>query len=154
MVWQGHFHLAKANFSNPHRLRYGKDYYDDRMQTSICISDSPEYLFRIMDHSGCGVGPSIQSDALATTNQAFPTSISAQKQAGSGAENVGKAEREARKKDPLNWFGILVPPALRTSQAAFRDVVTRVSQLAVVDTKMRAIEIDIRRARKKLKKVG
>ena len=29
---QGFLSLAEANFSNPNRLRYGQDFYDERMR--------------------------------------------------------------------------------------------------------------------------
>lgn len=34
VLFQGHFSLAQANYSNPARRRYGQDFYDDRMQAS------------------------------------------------------------------------------------------------------------------------
>lgn len=46
---QGYFSLAQANFSSPNRIRYGQDFYDDRMQASITLygsfgSNYPEVL--------------------------------------------------------------------------------------------------------------
>lgn len=46
---QGYFSLAQANFSNPNRIRYSQDFYDDRMQASITLyglfgSNHPEAL--------------------------------------------------------------------------------------------------------------
>lgn len=34
---QGYLSLAQANFSNPNRVRYGQDHYDDRMQASARV---------------------------------------------------------------------------------------------------------------------
>lgn len=36
---QGHLSLAQANFSNPNRVRYGQDFYDERMQASRQMYD-------------------------------------------------------------------------------------------------------------------
>jgi hypothetical protein len=52
-------------------------------------------------------------------------------------------------KNPLNMFGILVPPSLRSAQAsAIIMVSSAIPQLASIDAEMREIEIRIRRARK------
>ena len=66
---------------------------------------------------------------------------------------AGKGKRETNATDPLIWFGVLVPPTLRYSQTAFKDAVVKASQLAAADTEMKAMEIEIRRTRKKLSKV-
>ncbi len=56
-------------------------------------------------------------------------------------------------RDPLHWFGILVPPALRTSQSNFKDAVANlVPALASISKEMREVEIEVRRARKRMRK--
>lgn len=56
-------------------------------------------------------------------------------------------------RDPLNWFGILVPPALRTSQSNFKDAVSDlIPSLASTSKEMREVEIEVRRARKRIRK--
>lgn len=56
-------------------------------------------------------------------------------------------------RDPLNWFGILVPSTLRASQRNFKDAVADgIPALASVAKEMRAVEIEVRRARKRIKK--
>ena len=71
---------------------------------------------------------------------------------GSEEEDL-KTEIEPR--DPLNWFGIFVPPALKASQTSFRTaVIDDVAELTSLDREMREIEIEIRRTRKKLRKAG
>ncbi len=53
-------------------------------------------------------------------------------------------------RDPLNWFGILVPPALRDTQRDFTRAVTdSIPALAGVDQEMRCVEEDIVRVRRK-----
>ena len=55
--------------------------------------------------------------------------------------------------DPLNWFGILVPPALRNSQVGFKDAVADlIPALANLSREMREVEMEVRRTRKKLRK--
>lgn len=60
----------------------------------------------------------------------------------------------ARLIDPLRWFGILVPPALRTAQSTFIVAVEGpVVQLATVAKDLRGQEIEIGRVRKQIKKL-
>lgn len=56
-------------------------------------------------------------------------------------------------RDPLDWYGILVPPALRTTQRNFKDAVANlVPALASISKEMREVEIEVRRARKRIQK--
>ena len=56
-------------------------------------------------------------------------------------------------RDPLNWFGILVPPALRASQSSFKSaIIDIIPALASTTKEMKEVEIEVRRARKRLKK--
>ena len=58
-------------------------------------------------------------------------------------------------RDPLNWFGILVPPALRASRSNFQSaVIDIIPALASTTNEMKEVEIEVRRARKWLKKAG
>ncbi len=70
-------------------------------------------------------------------------------------KEASKAKCEPYPRDPLNWFGILVPPALRQSQAAFKSAaIGIVPALASIAKEMKDVELEVRRARKKLRKVG
>ncbi len=56
--------------------------------------------------------------------------------------------------DPIRWFGILVPPALRTAQSTFISAVERpIPQLATLARDLRSQEIEIGRVRKQIKKL-
>jgi hypothetical protein len=63
-------------------------------------------------------------------------------------------ETESKKStDPLRWFGILVPPALRSAQSTFITAVEGpVPQLVTVARRLRNQEIEIGRVRKQIKK--
>lgn len=62
---------------------------------------------------------------------------------------------EAPATDPLRWFGILVPSTLRASQSSFKKAVTeRVPFLVNVSSEMKELEVEIRRTRKKIRKLG
>jgi hypothetical protein len=56
--------------------------------------------------------------------------------------------------DPLRWFGILVPSALRSSQSAFVSAVEgAVPELATLADSLRKQEIKIQRLRKQIRKL-
>lgn len=57
-------------------------------------------------------------------------------------------------KDPIRWFGILVPPALRSAQQTFISIVEGpIPQLATIARDLRSQEIEIGRVRKQIKKL-
>lgn len=58
-------------------------------------------------------------------------------------------------RDPLHWFGILVPPALRASQNSFKTAaIENLPALASLAKDLRDLEIEVRRGRKKLRKAS
>jgi hypothetical protein len=67
-----------------------------------------------------------------------------------------KMEEKAETKpvDPIRWFGILVPPALRSAQANFISAVEGpLPRVANLTKELRAIEIEIGRAKKTIRKL-
>jgi coiled-coil domain-containing protein 115 len=64
------------------------------------------------------------------------------------APSKSTTETKSKPKDPLYWFGILVPPALRSAQSSFVGAVDVIPKLVSVQEEMRIMEIEIRRARK------
>lgn len=69
-----------------------------------------------------------------------------------GSEKTTDGAQKLR--DPLKWYGVLVPPALRSSQASFKSaVIEAMPALVNVNTEMKEVEIEIRRTRKKLGKL-
>ena len=86
------------------------------------------------------VGDHEESETAADTSEAL-------------SEEKGKISGLPR--DPLNWFGILVSPALRASQSIFKSaVIDIIPALASTTNEMKELEIEVRRARKRLKKAG
>lgn len=65
---------------------------------------------------------------------------------------VPKAARKiSRSLDPITWYGILVPPALRSAQQSFTDAVEgQVPALVSVMDEMRTVESEINRLRREL----
>ncbi|KAJ6115037.1 hypothetical protein N7486_000815 [Penicillium sp. IBT 16267x] len=62
-----------------------------------------------------------------------------------------KGPQKSRPSDPLYWYGILVPPSLRTAQKSFADGIhNEVPALAAVVVEMRSLEDKINRLRTEL----
>jgi len=73
------------------------------------------------------------------------------------SDKVDPAETEKSKqssKDPIRWFGVLVPTQLRSCQASFISAVEGpVCQATGAARAMRTVEAEIRRLRKDIKKM-
>ncbi|KAM3462687.1 hypothetical protein BB8028_0001g07200 [Beauveria bassiana] len=136
--------LARANFFAPRGARYGPDQYDARMQASrrvvITVEDkSAPPTFTVTEEDDAVVGSTRKEGGGG----------------GGGEEGAGKDAAAARNDDPIRWFGVLVPQALRDAQnharRAVQDVIPR---LASVQAEMAHVEIEVRRARKRRAKAS
>lgn len=123
--------LARANFSAERGLRYGQDQYDERMQATRRVAISGEKT------------PSFQISTYEEPEESVADEVETEE----GAE---KKKPTKRSRDPLRWFGVLTPQALRNAQAssvkAVQDIIPR---LVSVNSEMVEVEIEVRRARKK-----
>ncbi|KAM0285299.1 hypothetical protein ACHAQH_001488 [Verticillium albo-atrum] len=130
--------LARANFSAERGVRYGPDYYDERMQAT-----------RVLVVEG-RVGSAPRFTAI-RVDEIKPEPASNETESETSTES--RAEEKTPKpcsRDPLRWFGILAPMPLRQAQGqAVRAVEEILPQLVTVDAEMKGVEIRIRRARKK-----
>lgn len=152
-------HLARANFSAERGIRYGPDFYDERMQATrqakISLQgDVP--LFKVSTSDDLGSNDATEgppsdhvSDPSAETKTETekadePVSVSGDK------ADKGEEVKKQRSKDPLRWFGVLTPMALRQTQGCAVEAVEQViPKLVSVGAAMQDVEIQVRRARKK-----
>lgn len=166
--------LARANFSAERGMRYGQDYYDERMQASrrvaieqsegeaakcsilyhdaavqlanASVKEKKEDNNRDVESNKEEQGARVEVDSIA------PSSNDG---AGPSPTEVPESEPPAvvksqSKRDPLRWFGLLSPPALRAAQAgSVRLVEDVVPKLVSVAAEMAAVEIEVGRARKR-----
>ncbi|KAF2146232.1 uncharacterized protein K452DRAFT_294815 [Aplosporella prunicola CBS 121167] len=155
----GFISLAQANFNSPNRVRYGQDLYDERMQAlrAVSIDETGPALTRAIGLvKTTGEPPSPSSDPAdeAPPNPNDPAEITASDKDNT-PQHAAEGETHPTPRDPIRMFGILVPPALRTSQAHFvRAVEGPVPRLANLAAELRALEIEIGRARKAVRKCG
>jgi hypothetical protein len=74
-------------------------------------------------------------------------------QAKQGKLNIEKIETDA--KDPIQWFGVLVPEPLKECQKEFETAVDIwIPKILNLDGQMRSLEIEIGRTRKRITKMG
>ncbi|KAF4626018.1 hypothetical protein G7Y89_g12147 [Cudoniella acicularis] len=160
--------IAQANFSVSNGIRFGSDFYDDRVQAikTCCVTahgsenSSPNAggaaVYTVSKSRGCHEGDATSENDGMNGNTEAAELNGEGKTAEPADTNGGDAEKERKKekkkpkvKDPISMFGVLVPPALRTAQMhAERMVETTIPQIVSVDAEMKELEIRIRRARK------
>ncbi|KAF9871661.1 hypothetical protein CkaCkLH20_10859 [Colletotrichum karsti] len=150
--------IARANFSAERGVRYGPDYYDERMQASRILSisagskDVPRFELVKPAEAVTDPGPH-----EAPVDEGKPDDLDEAPADGPKSdekpEDTTKTAEEKKKKrsnDPLRWFGILAPMPLRQAQTlsvkAVQDVIPR---LVSINAEMMDLEIEVRRARKK-----
>lgn len=96
-------------------------------------------------------------ESVSHENVAKPTEEEAEVVAASDRPKEGEMDDKIAKvpvQDPLKWFGIFVPPSLRTSQKHFSESVRLiVEDVMTHDSHLKALEIEIRRTKKQLSKL-
>ncbi|OJD37365.1 uncharacterized protein BKCO1_700050 [Diplodia corticola] len=198
----GYLSLAQANFNPSSRIRYGQDFYDERMQAlrQVTTEETDSKLYRSIrlldppneptadekktkdtavptDKNKEGTEINANDDVSASvaqlsldhevedeskSRQVHPGSKPGESDLGRDGEKTENfdeaqekegASRKPRVDDPIRWFGILVPPALRNAQGRFIQAVEGpVPKLVNVAAGMRELEIEIGRARKAIRK--
>jgi len=170
---KGYFSLTQANFKSSNRRSYGQDYYDERMKASrrcnIFGKDEGRHSTEfVVLHTGESAQPARFEDKKAATepNQqpSPPSTPVADSLDDSPAEQQEDPKTQDEKqgphwgptvasRDPLKWFGILVPRELRSAQTSFCSAVDGpIAAAANAARGMREIEAEIRKVRKAVKK--
>ncbi|EQL36578.1 hypothetical protein BDFG_01957 [Blastomyces dermatitidis ATCC 26199] len=165
----GFFSLARANNSCPPGRRYGEDYYDERMKPIKKLSITPASEMPAQDKHTTLILNQKRNIPLFTLENVSLSSFNS-RETKEGTENksdeIGpnssspsrnsdpnepdrctgseKSSTNRQSSNPLNWFGILVPPALRTAQQSFCTAVEGpITTLASVITEMREVEREV-----------
>ncbi|KAK0669662.1 hypothetical protein QBC41DRAFT_319355 [Cercophora samala] len=172
-------HLARANFAAQPGVRYyGQDYYDERMQATsrldITISpdtNTPEFKLtkppattdepskppekenKTFDEPQPSVEDENNNTSAARDEATEKDKTNNNKNDDDENDNDEKPKSQQPKKksnDPLRWFGILTPLPLRLAQASAKTAVEdAIPQLATLSEQMKALELEVRRERKK-----
>ena len=173
----GFLSLAKANFNARDGVRrYGKDYYHHRAvatkRVNITESEAENEKpgVNILRWTPPKHDEGEESDAAVevekvgekdeeVTQQPSPPSTP-DNSTSQEARNLNDKQSSVRnpaktplESDPLRWFGILVPPALRSAQTSFSSAVDNAIAEAVNAARaMRECEVEIRKLRKEIRK--
>ncbi|EKD17614.1 uncharacterized protein L3040_006736 [Drepanopeziza brunnea f. sp. 'multigermtubi'] len=138
--------LARANFHAERGVRYGQDCYDERAMQPGCTC-------RVAAEEG-GTRQGLALEMVTALHVGVATDAS--EADDDDDDDDGELKGEERQKggrervsDPIRMFGFTVPNALRVTQVEARRMVELVPQILNVDAKMKEVEIDIRRAKKR-----
>lgn len=155
--------LARANFSAERGIRYGQDFYDERMQAIKLLntesSDDGLPSFTLVDLSAQPVPRTTDKEAEGVVEKLEQTKLESDEKDNvndtpdedhdSEAKSTSEPPHSPKSKDPLRWFGILSPPSLRQVQSSASKLVETAVKLSGIDAEMKGVEIEIRRARKR-----
>lgn len=173
-----HQSIARANFLAERGIRYGQDHYDSRIQAirtlAIVYHGNIVPTFRIRDVTNVREADNDsettelfqQESKDLNTNferQDIDTSPAKAKVTQDENEKVipesgNPMSVESKKptpnmRDPLRMFGLLVPQTIRDAQSSSITMISGViPRLVSTDAEMRDVEIEIRRARKRMAK--
>ncbi|TIA29695.1 hypothetical protein D6C78_10065 [Aureobasidium pullulans] len=179
----GFFDLAQATFKSTSRVRYGQEYYDDRMQatrrfeastndndlpclalkaddTSPSTDTSNEHSTKSgeksSDKEAKGKKPDQPEQQQPTPPSTPPRDTEEEKlseEQDKPKTTSGQDKARDKPRDPLHWYGILVPPALRASQKSFISAVeSPLIEAANSAQALRLVAVEIRKLRKDIKK--
>ncbi|KAK5999548.1 hypothetical protein QM012_005401 [Aureobasidium pullulans] len=175
----GFFDLAQATFKSTTRVRYGQESYDDRMQAitrfnaSVDDQNVPCLALETNDTTSPSTKnfsteepsdekaeeegekrPSQQPTPPPTPPRESEEDLS-EKQSQEDKSDAANDKEATQKKvrDPIHWYGILVPPTLRSSQKSFKSAIQDpVIQAANSAQALRHINMEIRKLRKDIRK--
>ncbi|KAH0565611.1 hypothetical protein GP486_000999 [Trichoglossum hirsutum] len=118
-------------------------------------SDSLEHLSQLLEHYLALLDQRInfpsKEDSLVPSfelAQSRPVTPKPESETDLASDNTPPSTQKRSSNDPLYWFGILVPPALRTAQREFIGAVDVLPNLVSVINQMDSYERKIEEARK------
>ena len=172
----GFLSLARANFNARQGVRrYGKDFYHDRVVATRCVEVSTfkdgkasvQVVTRHVEVEGEESDDPVkvektgerdeevkQQPSPPATPEHDVSSDARQSDDEQKNEKPSAAHKSPLESDPLRWFGIFIPSALRSAQASFSSAVGDAVADAVNSAKgMRECEVEIRKSRKEIRRV-
>ncbi|KAI0851083.1 hypothetical protein F5Y00DRAFT_26497 [Daldinia vernicosa] len=146
--------IARANFAAERGMRFGQDYYDERMRASrkvaITLGGDQDIPAFAVTAGSAEAGLLAPSEKGATTDDGTKEASKEEREKEEEKEEEAREFQEEKRKDPLRWFGLLTPMPLRQAQAQSIEAVEQViPKLVSVNAQMAQVEIEVRRARKK-----
>jgi uncharacterized protein (DUF952 family) len=144
----GFMALAQANFNTPGR-RFGQDFYDERMVAMRGVEIREEEEGVVFE--GKKIPIEMTEDESRKEEAEKKEDGKKEVDGDEKPEDSEAAEKPPKPdpRDPLRWFGILVPQALRTTQSEFTNCVEVIPQLLTTLSKLSSLESRVIRARAK-----
>lgn len=169
----GFFSLAQAQRASTLGAgrRYGEECYDERMKAQRKVSWSPgstgDYLKctvtkdkEVTTSKNAEEHAKQKSVNSAVENKQLHKDESTEQQdkvtkGGSDSQNTSpraaRPKQDPAKRDPLTWFGVLVPPALRQTQAQFvKATEGQIPDLIAIDLRLKSVEREVWKLRDQL----
>ncbi|KAF4254586.1 hypothetical protein KXW28_005198 [Aspergillus fumigatus] len=172
----GFFSLAHANYTCPPGRRYGADYYDERMKAirkmairsppcaenkksmsgvedipqGECPLDEYRQIFAMDEMTN---DQRVEEPETSKDKEEADTEVDNTRQINPSATSESDSPKERpRFSDPIHWYGILVPPSLRSAQRSFTEAVEQyLPKLASVVVEMQTVEREVERLRSQLR---
>lgn len=174
----GYLHLAEANYYARPGMRYGRDFYDERMVATrglrVTEGEDGEIMVKgrgIQDEDqetregqGKGDEEGQVKEEKAGETEGLRRRRGRDETAAEGQEGEGAADKTEDKKDedkkevvteekpkqkkprdPLRWYGVLVPPALRSAQSSFISATDSIYPLLATWQKLQAMADELGR---------
>lgn len=116
-------------------------------------TDAKEETEESLSDSSQSPESSQREDATSATDEKESPASTDADDGGSVPKASKSAPKKFRSDDPIHWYGILVPPSLRTAQKSFTDAIQgQAPELAGAIVEMRALEERITQLRKEIGK--
>ncbi|KAJ9653240.1 hypothetical protein H2198_007543 [Neophaeococcomyces mojaviensis] len=155
----GFFSLAQAQRASTLGAgrRYGEECYDERMKAQRRVGVSEDetdehHVFKVdkvvrveKEKNSISVEFSTSADESKPQEQAGRQSLQATVEVqGEQQEKKLRPKQDPAHRDPVTWFGILVPPALRQTQSHFVKATEKsIPELLSIDSAMKSVEAEI-----------
>ena len=128
------------------------------MNRNIIPNEDGSTRFKVVEYKALSKEKSSDEEdmsAFDTTKTSDNTIKSKLQAAGPPSEDTQKNAITRQHRDPLRWFGVLVPPSLRDAQTSMISAVLKpVPAMAQANWQMRKLEDEIIELRKQVKSLG
>jgi hypothetical protein len=150
---RGFFDLAQATFKSTTRVRYGQEYTP---HLALKVNDTPSPSTKPSDKGATEKSPVFNEESDKKDQEDKPEEQGQNDKPDESKKEDKPEDKEKtlnKVRDPLHWYGILVPPSLRSSQKSFNFAIhSPVIDAANSAQALHRVDMDIRKLRKDIKK--
>ncbi|KAL4220838.1 hypothetical protein ACF0H5_019106 [Mactra antiquata] len=146
----GHLNLSRARYSMGIRNVGIEQCDENKMKASVKVSISDDQLFDMDNNLDLESGMkdidlnSEDNQSKVRRRKGEMVTNDKSSETKDSVEDIPIEKLEKKKSssyfDPLKWFGVLVPPALRQSQSDFKSSVNNILSIATLKTKLVSLQ--------------